>query len=63
MSLSRSLQVTQISRDAGHMYVRYVDLTQAANQDIIVRLASGMGLTRPGRIGSRVDGDGTERRN
>lgn len=48
MSLSRSLLVTQISRDAGHMYVRYVDLTQAANQVIIVRLASGMGLTRPG---------------
>ncbi len=51
MSLSRSIQVTQISRDAGHMYVRYVDFTQTANQDIIVRLASGMGLTRTGGNG------------
>lgn len=51
MSLSRSIQVTQISRDAGHMYVRYVDFTQTGNQDIIVRLASGMGLTRTGGNG------------
>jgi hypothetical protein len=51
MSLSRSIQVTQISRDAGHMYVRYVDFTQTSNQNIIVRLASGMGLTRTGGNG------------
>lgn len=51
MSLSRSIQVTQISRDAGHMYVRYVDFTQTANQDIIVRLTSGLGMTRTGGNG------------
>jgi len=51
MSLSRSIQVTQISRDAGHMYVRYVDFTQVANQNIIVRLASGMGMTLTGGNG------------
>lgn len=51
MSLSRSIQVTQISRDAGHMYVRYVDFTQTANQDILVRLTSGLGMTRTGGNG------------
>jgi len=51
MSLSRSIQVTQISRDAGHMYVRYVDFTQDGNKDIIVRLSAGLGLTRTGGNG------------
>ncbi len=48
MNISRSIQVTQLSRDAGHMYVRFVDFSQPANQDLIVRLATGLGMTRTG---------------
>ena len=51
MNLGRSIQVTQVSRDAGHMYVRWVDFSLAGNQEIIVRLAQGLGM-------SRTDGNG-----
>ena len=51
MSLGRSIQATTVSRDAGHMFVRQVDFSQPANQDIIVRLAHGMGMTRTGGNG------------
>ncbi len=46
MNLSRSIQTTQVSRDAGHMYVRNVDFSIPANQDIVVRLAQGLNMTR-----------------
>ncbi len=48
MNLSRSIQVTQLSRDAGHMFVRFVDFSEPGNQDLIVRLATGLGMTRTG---------------
>jgi len=51
LSLGRSIQASQISRDAGHMYARYVDFSLPGNQDIIVRLARGMGMTRNGGNG------------
>ncbi len=51
MNLSRSIQVTQVSRDAGHMYVRFVDFSLDGNKDIIVRLAHGLGMTRNGGNG------------
>jgi hypothetical protein len=51
MNITRSIQVTQVSRDAGHMYARYVDFSMPANQDIIVRLASGLGMTRTSGFG------------
>ncbi len=51
MNLSRSIQVTQLSRDAGHMYARFVDFSQAGNQNIIVRLAEGLGMSRTGGNG------------
>lgn len=46
MNLGRSIQVTQVSRDAGHMYVRWVDFSLPNNQKIIVRLAHGLGMTQ-----------------
>jgi len=46
MNLSRSIQATQVSRDAGHMYARNVDFTDPANQNIIVRIALGLNMTR-----------------
>lgn len=54
MNMTRSIQVTQVSRDAGHMFVRFVDFSQPANQDIIVRLAYGLGMTRDGGNGKVV---------
>lgn len=51
MNISRSIQVTQVSRDAGHMYARFIDFSKDANKDIVVRLAHGLGLTRDGGTG------------
>jgi hypothetical protein len=51
MNLSRSIQCTQISRDAGHMYVRQVDFSLAANKNLIVRLADGLNMTATGGEG------------
>jgi len=49
--LRRMMQATQVARDAGHMYVRGVDFSLAGNQSLVVRLASGMGMTRTGGKG------------
>jgi hypothetical protein len=51
LDLKRVMQTNQVSRDAGHMYARWVDFSQPGNQDLIVRLASGLGLTRTGGSG------------
>ncbi|HSW49962.1 MAG TPA: TadE/TadG family type IV pilus assembly protein, partial [Bryobacteraceae bacterium] len=48
LNLNRSIQVTQVSRDAGHMYSRSVDFSDPANQAIIVRLAQGLGIQAAG---------------
>jgi Flp pilus assembly pilin Flp len=51
MNLGRNLQVTQLARNTGHMYVRWVDFSQPASQDLIVRLAQGLNLQRTGGDG------------
>jgi hypothetical protein len=51
MNLSRSIQVTQVVRDAGHMYARWVDFSLASNKQLIVRLSSGLGMTAAGGNG------------
>lgn len=51
MSLGRTIQTIQVSRDAGHMYVRFVDFSLTANQEMIVRLARGMNMTLTGGNG------------
>lgn len=51
LDLKRVMQTNQVSRDAGHMYARWVDFSKTGNQDLIVRLASGLGLTRTGGKG------------
>ena len=51
LNLGRSVQVAQIGRDAGSMYVRGVDFAQASNQDILVRLSQGLGMTRTAGTG------------
>lgn len=51
LDLQRFMQTGQISRDAGHMYARGVDFSLAGNQELLVRLASGLGMTRTGGAG------------
>lgn len=51
LNLSRSIQVTQVSRDAGHMYSRGVDFSDAANQALIERLAQGLNIHVTGGTG------------
>jgi hypothetical protein len=51
LNLSRSIQVTQVSRDAGHMYSRGVDFSDSANQSLIERLAQGLNIHVTGGSG------------
>lgn len=51
ISLGRGIQITQITRDAGHMYAKNIDFTAVANKDIVVRLALGTSMTRDGGNG------------
>jgi hypothetical protein len=51
LNLGRSVQVAQIGRDAGSMFVRGVDFSQTGNQDILIRLSQGLGMTRAGGTG------------
>ncbi len=46
LSLGYNLQVAQISRDAGHMYVRQLDFSLDASKEVVVRMALGMGMTK-----------------
>lgn len=51
LELRRLMQVVQVSRDAGHMYARGVDFSLTGNQELLVRLAAGMHMTRTGGAG------------
>lgn len=51
MSLTKSVQVSVVSRDAGAMFMRYVDFTLPQNKALIVRIASGLGMTANGGNG------------
>jgi hypothetical protein len=51
LNLGYNLQVSQIARDAGHMYVRQLDFSLDASKEIVVRMASGMGMTKTGGKG------------
>ncbi|MBI1788076.1 MAG: hypothetical protein HYR60_11075 [Acidobacteria bacterium] len=51
VSMGRGIQITQITRDAGHMYAKNVDFTQTTNKDIITRLALGTNMTNNGGDG------------
>jgi Flp pilus assembly protein TadG len=51
LNLGRATQVAQIGRDAGSMYVRGVDFAQTGNQQILVRLSQGLGMTTTGGNG------------
>ena len=51
INLWRSVQVAQVARDAGSMYVRGIDFSQTGNQDVLVRLGQTLGLARTGGNG------------
>jgi len=51
LNLGYNLQVSQIARDAGHMYVRQLDFSLDASKEVVVRMASGMGMTKTGGKG------------
>jgi hypothetical protein len=44
LTLGRALQVNQVVRDTGHMFFDGVDFSVTSNQNIVGRLAYGMGL-------------------
>jgi hypothetical protein len=48
INLTRSVTVSQVVRDAGLMYARFVDFTLASNKDILERLAIGTGFDADG---------------
>jgi len=45
VNLGHTTQTIQICRDAGHMYAKGVDFSQSGNQQVIVDIASPMGIT------------------
>ncbi len=49
MNLIRAIQVTQLNRDAGHMFARGVDFSLAGNQQMLQYLAGGLDLTPAGK--------------
>jgi len=51
IQLGRMNEAVQICRDAAHMYARGVDFSQVANQNILVTLATGTGMTVNGGNG------------
>jgi hypothetical protein len=51
MTLTKSVQAGVVARDAGAMFMRYVDFNLASNKNILVRLANGMGMTTSGGNG------------
>lgn len=50
-NLSRAVQVSQVVRDIGHLYVRNLDFSLSASTDLAVRLTSGLGMTANGGDG------------
>ena len=51
MTLTKSVQAGVVARDAGAMFMRFVDFSLTGNRDLLVRLANGMGMTPTGGNG------------
>lgn len=49
-----TLQTIQLARDAGHMYARGLDFSQAGNQTILANVGSTLGLSTTAGSGSAV---------
>jgi len=46
--LARAVEVAQVARDAGSMYVRGIDFSQSGNQQELARLGQDLGMAIPG---------------
>lgn len=51
MAMMRSIQVTALNRDAGHMFSQGVDFSQGANQNLLVKIAGDLNITATGGDG------------
>ena len=51
MSLTKTVQASVVARDAGAMFMRYVDFTNTTNRNMLLRIANGMGMTNTGGNG------------
>ncbi len=51
MSMIRSIQVTALNRDVGHLFASGVDFSQAANQNLLVKIAGDLNITPAGGDG------------
>jgi hypothetical protein len=49
--LTRTVQAGIVARDAGAMFMRYVNFNLTENRNLVVRLANGMGMTTNGGNG------------
>ena len=54
LQLGQSVRCAQITRDAASMFVRGIDFTLENNQDVLVRLAQGMGMDKSGGKGVMI---------
>ena len=50
-NLVRAMQVTQVCRDAAHMYAFGTDFSQSGSQNLLISLASGLNMTTTGGNG------------
>jgi Flp pilus assembly protein TadG len=48
LQLSQQVRASQVVRDTGSMYGRGINFTQSINQQVVVRLAQGLGLQQTG---------------
>ena len=53
MRLVRANQVSEVCRDAGHMFAYGVNFSQASSQNVLVQLTQGLNMTANG--GKRRD--------
>lgn len=58
MSLNRSIQASNVARNANVLMVRNIDLSISENQQLLMRSAAGLGLNAPGSFLPSTTGNG-----
>lgn len=48
LGMVKALQVQQVVRNAGILFMKFIDMSASSNQDIVVRTASGLNMQRSG---------------
>jgi len=54
LNMVLSLQTVQLARDAGHMFAKAFDFSQAGNKSLLAQLGSGLGLSATSGSGNAV---------